>query len=135
MLVWRALTLDGTRRAGLEQGLISLAVEETAEGLAHAGLGFGNAGVHIPHANAYPVAGRVRDYRPEGYPQDEAMVPHAMAVTLTAPDTVFFSWDTALAPDVTVEPHVVFGPGVTVARGARIRSFSRARRFCHASPW
>ena len=45
-----------------------------------AGLGFGNAGVHIPHANAYPIAGRVRDYRPEGYPQDEPIVPHGMAV-------------------------------------------------------
>ncbi|WP_370187325.1 bifunctional UDP-N-acetylglucosamine diphosphorylase/glucosamine-1-phosphate N-acetyltransferase GlmU [Qipengyuania sp.] len=45
-------------------------------------------------------------------------------VTLTAPETVFFSWDTQLAEDVTVEPHVVFGPGVSVARGARIRAFS-----------
>ena len=44
--------------------------------------------------------------------------------TLIAPETVFFSWDTALAPDVTVEPNVVFGPGVTVARGAVIRAFS-----------
>ena len=48
---------------------------------AYAGLGFGNAGVHIPHANAYPVAGRVRDYRPEGYPRDEPIVPHGMAST------------------------------------------------------
>ena len=37
-------------------------------------------GVHIPHANAYPIAGRVRDYRPEGYPEDEPIVPHGMAV-------------------------------------------------------
>ena len=29
-----------------------------------AGMGFGNAGVHIPHANAYPIAGMVKDYRP-----------------------------------------------------------------------
>ena len=50
-----------------------------------AGLGFGNAGVHIPHANAYPIAGRVRDYRPEGYPADEPIVPHGMAVVMTAP--------------------------------------------------
>ena len=50
-----------------------------------AGLGFGNAGVHIPHACAYPIAGRVRDYRPEGYPDGEPIVPHGLAVSLTAP--------------------------------------------------
>ncbi len=44
--------------------------------------------------------------------------------TLTAPDTVFLSADTVLAPDVTVQPHVVFGPGVSVAAGAEIRTFS-----------
>ena len=44
--------------------------------------------------------------------------------TLQAPDTVFFSHDTALGRDVTVEPHVVFGPGVTVADGAVIHAFS-----------
>lgn len=50
-----------------------------------AGMRFGNAGVHIPHANAYPVAGRVRDYRPADYPQEKPLVPHGMAVSLTAP--------------------------------------------------
>ena len=45
-------------------------------------------------------------------------------VTLKAPDTVFFSYDTELATDVTIEPNVVFGPGVRVERGARIRAFS-----------
>ena len=45
-------------------------------------------------------------------------------VTLKAPDTVFFSYDTELAEDVTIEPNVVFGPGVKVGRGARIRAFS-----------
>lgn len=45
-------------------------------------------------------------------------------VTLIAPETVFFSWDTELSPDVTVEPNVVFGPGVRVASGARIMAFS-----------
>ena len=45
-------------------------------------------------------------------------------VTLKAPDTVFFSYDTELAEDVVVEPNVVFGPGVKVERGARIRAFS-----------
>lgn len=45
-------------------------------------------------------------------------------VTLTAPETVFFSHDTDIAADVVVEPNVVFGPGVTVAAGTSIRAFS-----------
>ncbi len=45
-------------------------------------------------------------------------------VTLTAPETVFLSYDTQLAADVTVGPNVVFGPGVRVAAGAEIRAFS-----------
>ncbi|NHO54019.1 bifunctional UDP-N-acetylglucosamine diphosphorylase/glucosamine-1-phosphate N-acetyltransferase GlmU [Acetobacter estunensis] len=45
-------------------------------------------------------------------------------VTLTAPETVFFSFDTQIEPDVTVQPHVVFGRGVIVRSGAEIRSFS-----------
>ena len=44
--------------------------------------------------------------------------------TLLDPRTVYFSYDTRLGRDVTVEPSVVFGPGVTVADGAFIRAFS-----------
>ncbi|HEX7149024.1 MAG TPA: iron-containing alcohol dehydrogenase, partial [Actinomycetota bacterium] len=58
-----------------------------------AGLGFGNAGVHIPHANAYPIAGRVKDFRPDGYPDDEPIVPHGMAVSLTAPEAFRFTFE------------------------------------------
>ena len=58
-----------------------------------AGMGFGNSGVHIPHANGYPIAGMVRDYRPAGYPQDEPMVPHGQSVSLTAPETFRFTFD------------------------------------------
>lgn len=59
-----------------------------------AGMGFGNAGVHIPHACAYPIAGRVRQYRPKNYPQDEAMVPHGESVSLTAPAAFRFTFPT-----------------------------------------
>jgi len=58
-----------------------------------AGMGFGNAGVHIPHANAYPIAGRVKGFHPSGYPDDEPMVPHGMAVSLTAPEAFRFTFD------------------------------------------
>ena len=43
--------------------------------------------------------------------------------SLVAPETVWFSWDTQLGRDVTIEPNVVFGPGVKVADGVRIRAF------------
>ncbi|UYM05085.1 hydroxyacid-oxoacid transhydrogenase [Solicola gregarius] len=59
-----------------------------------AGMGFGNAGVHIPHACAYPIAGRVRDYRPRNYPADEALVPHGESVSLTAPAAFRFTYAT-----------------------------------------
>ena len=44
--------------------------------------------------------------------------------TLTAPETVFLSFDAALGRDVLIEPHVVIGPGCTIEDGAVIRSFS-----------
>ncbi len=56
-----------------------------------AGIGFGNAGVHLPHGMAYPVAGMVRDYLPEGYHVDHPLVPHGMAVILNAPAVFRFT--------------------------------------------
>ncbi len=44
--------------------------------------------------------------------------------TLTAPDTVYFSFDTVIGQDVSIEPFVVFGPGVTIADNVTIRAFT-----------
>ncbi len=54
-------------------------------------------------------------------------------VTLTAPETVFFSFDTKIAPDVIIEPNVVFAPGVVIETGATIRAFSHLEG-CHVGP-
>ncbi|WP_440098374.1 hydroxyacid-oxoacid transhydrogenase [Streptosporangium sp. H16] len=80
-------------RAAVRDGDDKEARARMALAATFAGLGFGNAGVHIPHANAYPIAGRVRDFRPEGYPGDEPMVPHGMAVALTAPEAFRFTFE------------------------------------------
>jgi hydroxyacid-oxoacid transhydrogenase len=74
-----------------------------------AGMGFGNAGVHIPHANAYPIAGRVRDFHPKDYPAAEPMVPHGMSVALTAPEAFRFTFDAA--PERHIRAAQLLAPG------------------------
>lgn len=63
-----------------------------------AGIAFGNAGVHVPHAMAYAVAGRVGDYVPDGYPRPDSLpglVPHGFAVAVNAPAAFRFLTETS----------------------------------------
>jgi alcohol dehydrogenase class IV len=87
--------LAGSFRTAVRNGSDVDARGQMALAATFAGMGFGNAGVHIPHANAYPIAGRVKDFRPKDYPPDEPMVPHGMSVALTAPEAFRFTFDAA----------------------------------------
>ncbi|TWP35474.1 hydroxyacid-oxoacid transhydrogenase [Leekyejoonella antrihumi] len=111
----KALTLlAGSFRSAVRDGRDAAARYEMALAATFAGFGFGNAGVHIPHANAYPIAGRVKSFHPVGYPQDEPMIPHGMSVSLTAPAAFRFTFDASpdrhlraaelLAPDAPKTP-------------------------------
>lgn len=96
-----------------------------------AGIAFGNAGVHAPHAMAYAVAGRVRDYAPAGYPETP-IVPHGIAVAVNAP-SVFRSFG-AHCPERHLEAASLLGAdvrGATPADGGallaeRVIAISRA---------
>ncbi len=111
--------LAGSFRAAVRDGGDERARGEMALAATFAGLGFGNAGVHIPHANAYPIAGRVRDFHPADYPQDHPMVPHGMAVSLTAPEAFRFTFDAS--PGRHVRAAELLAPGAS--RPADLRDF------------
>jgi hydroxyacid-oxoacid transhydrogenase len=72
-----------------------------------AGIGFGNAGVHLPHGMAYPVAGMVRDYYPPEYKSDHPMVPHGMAVIVNAP--AVFRYTASTNPELHLQAARMMG--------------------------
>ncbi|MEI9814144.1 MAG: hydroxyacid-oxoacid transhydrogenase [Acidobacteriota bacterium] len=63
----------------------------------YAGVGFGNAGVHLPHGMSYPVSGHVKTYKAPGYAIDRPLVPHGVSVILNAP--AVFRYTACASPD------------------------------------
>ena len=89
--------IEALRRTGkyLVRAVRDASDREARHGMMYAatlaGIAFGNSGVHLPHGMAYSVAGLIRDYRPDGYPNEEAICPHGISVIVDTPSVVRFT--------------------------------------------
>ena len=110
-------SLEALRLSGkyLVRAVRDAADAEAREGLSWAatlaGIAFGNAGVHLPHAMSYAVAGLVKGFRMAGYPDEEPMVPHGVSVVVNAPSV--FRWTAGACAERHLEAAIALGADAT----------------------
>jgi hydroxyacid-oxoacid transhydrogenase len=80
----------------------------------YAGIGFGNAGVHLPHGMSYPVSGLVRSYRAPGFSVGHPLIPHGISVIVNAPAVYRFT--SSACPERHLRAAEVLGAKVGGAR-------------------
>lgn len=92
--IWAAKALEMVAKhivRAMQDADDSEAREQMLLAAAYAGIGFGNAGVHLAHGMSYPVSGLVDEYRAPDYRVEHPIIPHGMSVILNAPAVFRFT--------------------------------------------